>query len=92
MPYPVKSGNSLFQSFAVFHRLVKHAIRMKLVFLRQLHLTRRQRARAHVPRSITSSDTRRGSSSRSMRFHSTHRSQFAVSEPTGEVRSSKCEF
>ncbi|MGC2580134.1 MAG: hypothetical protein WA376_21390, partial [Terrimicrobiaceae bacterium] len=40
------------------------------------------RARSHVPRSITSSDTRRGSSSRSMRFHSKNRSQSAVSEPT----------
>ena len=40
------------------------------------------RAGWQVPRSITSSDTRRGSSSRSMRFHSTQRSQSAVSEPT----------
>ena len=40
------------------------------------------RTRSHVPRSITSSDTRRGSSSRSMRFHSKNRSQSAVSEPT----------
>ena len=37
---------------------------------------------SQVPRSITSSDTRRGSSSRSMRFHSKKRSQSAVSEPT----------
>ena len=41
-----------------------------------------RRARSHVPRIITSSDTRRGSSSRSMRFHSKNRSQSAVSEPT----------
>ena len=40
------------------------------------------RALSHVPRIITSSDTRRGSSSRSMRFHSKNRSQSAVSEPT----------
>ena len=40
------------------------------------------RARSQVPRSITSSDTRRGSSSRSIRFHSKKRSQSAVSEPT----------
>ena len=40
------------------------------------------RVRAHVPRNITSSATRRGSSSRSMRFHSKNRSQSAVSEPT----------
>jgi hypothetical protein len=39
------------------------------------------RVRSQVPRSITSSDTRRGSSSRSMRFHSKNRSQSAVSEP-----------
>ena len=37
---------------------------------------------SHRPRSMTSSDTRRGSSSRSMRFHSKNRSQSAVSEPT----------
>ena len=41
-----------------------------------------RRVRSQVPRSITSSDTRRGSSSRSMRFHSKKRSQSAVSEPT----------
>ena len=41
-----------------------------------------RRVRSHVPRNITSSDTRRGSSSRSMRFHSKNRSQSAVSEPT----------
>jgi len=35
---------------------------------------------SHVPRSITSSDTRRGSSSRSMRFPSKKRPQSAVSE------------
>ena len=40
------------------------------------------RAGSQVPRSITSSDTRRGSSSRSMRFHSKNRSQSAVREPT----------
>ena len=40
------------------------------------------RAGAQVPRSITSSDTRRGSSSRSMRFHSKNRSQSAVIVPT----------
>jgi hypothetical protein len=40
------------------------------------------RARSHVPRIITSSDTRRGSSSRLMRFHSKNRPQSAVSEPT----------
>jgi hypothetical protein len=40
------------------------------------------RVRSQVPRSITSSDTRRGSSSRSTRFHSKKRSQSAVSEPT----------
>ena len=37
---------------------------------------------SQVPRIITSSDTRRGSSSLSMRFHSKKRSQSAVSEPT----------
>jgi hypothetical protein len=42
---------------------------------------------AHVPRSITSSDTRRGSSSRSMRFHSKNLAvrkhlPIRVSEPT----------
>ncbi len=37
---------------------------------------------SHVPRIITSSETRRGSSSRSIRFHSKHRSQSAVIEPT----------
>ena len=31
---------------------------------------------------MTSNDTRRGSSSRSIRFHSVNRSQSAVSEPT----------
>ena len=41
-----------------------------------------RRVRSQVPRSITSSDTRRGSSSRSTRFHSKNRSQSAVSEPT----------
>jgi len=35
-----------------------------------------------VLRSITSGDTRRGSSSRSMRFHSENRSQSAVIVPT----------
>ena len=40
------------------------------------------RAGSHTPRNSTSSDTRRGSSSRSMRFHSKKRSQSAVSEPT----------
>ena len=40
------------------------------------------RAGWQVPRSITSRDTRLGSFSRSMRFHSTQRSQSAVSEPT----------
>jgi hypothetical protein len=39
-------------------------------------------ARLHVPGSISSSDTRRDSSSRSTRFHSKNRCQFAVSEPT----------
>ena len=40
------------------------------------------RAGSHSPRSITSSDTRRGSSSLSIRFHSVNRSQSAVSDPT----------
>ncbi len=40
------------------------------------------RALSQVPRSMTSSDTRRGSSSRSTRFHSKNRSQSAVREPT----------
>jgi hypothetical protein len=42
----------------------------------------RSRSWSHVPRSSTSSDTRRGSSSRSMRFQSKKRPQSAVSEPT----------
>jgi hypothetical protein len=51
-------------------------------------------AMSHVPRIITSSDTRRGSSSRSMRLGpcgstSKNRSQSAVSETTGG--SPKCE-
>ena len=37
---------------------------------------------SQVPRIITSRATRRGSSSRSIRFHSKKRSQSAVSEPT----------
>jgi uncharacterized protein YqjF (DUF2071 family) len=41
-----------------------------------------RRAGSQQPRSITSRDTRRGSSSRATRFHSKYRSQFAVSEPT----------
>jgi hypothetical protein len=40
------------------------------------------RAGAQVPRSITSNDTRRGSSSFSTRFHSKNRSQSAVIVPT----------
>src|SRR4030067_50833 len=41
-----------------------------------------KREGSQSPRSITSSDTRRGSSSLSTRFHSKNRSQSAVSEPT----------
>ena len=40
------------------------------------------RVGSQSPRIITSNDTRRGSSSRSIRFHSVNRSQSAVSEPT----------
>src|SRR3546814_18930257 len=40
------------------------------------------RVLSQVPRSITSSDTRRGSSSRALRFHSKKRPYCAVSDPT----------